>query len=236
MNKKTIILTGADGGLGRTVTAFLLQKGYHIIASAFHVKSEAILGDLFPKQIGKELVIMVCDLTSEEDVKRLIGDDSSIYGLVHLAGGYAPGNSVADYELDDYTKLMNLNVLPTFLLLKTIFPVLKKNGGGAIVTIGAKPALVQAKGNSVYAASKSALITLTLSTAEEGRAFSITANSIAPETLQTPNNLSWASEAQFKNFTPTSEVAEVIAFLLSDAGKTVNGMVIPMYNKTIKEP
>jgi NAD(P)-dependent dehydrogenase (short-subunit alcohol dehydrogenase family) len=234
MNKKTIIITGADGGLGRTVAALLLKQGYALRASAFNQKSIDTLHALFPEHSGNQLQSMVADLSNETDVKRLIGDDSSVMGLVHLAGGYKPGASVSDYSMEDFQYLMDLNVLPTFLLLKHIFPLLNANRGGSIVTIGAKPAIHQARGNAVYAASKSAVITLTMSTAEEGRTLNINANCIAPETLQTPNNLSWASPEQYKTFTPTGDIAEVIAFLMSDNGKSITGMVIPMFNKENK--
>lgn len=231
MSGKTIIITGADGALGRVVAALLLEKGYILRASAVNEKSLATLGSLFPDVINKTLFPMVADLSKEAEVEALVGNDTNIAGLVHLAGGYKPGKSVSDYSFEDYEFLFNLNALPTFLLLKHTVQILKKNNGGSIITIGAKPAIYPAAGNAVYAASKSAVVTLTLSVAEEGREADIRANCIVPATLQTPNNLSWATPEQYKTFTPTSDVADVILYLLSDAAKGITGTVIPMYNK-----
>ena len=231
MAQKILIMTGADGALGRQVAQTLLKSGYTLRVSAVNERSLQTLNELFPDAIGKTVIPVTADLSKEADVLALIGSGEEVTGLVHIAGGYKPGDSISDYSIDDYQFLMNLNALPTFLLLKHIMPVLKTNGGGSIVTIGAKPAISPTKGNSVYAASKSAVITLTLSVAEEGRSTNIRANCIVPETLQTPNNLSWASEEQYKTFTPISDVADVIQFLMSDAGKGVNGTIIPMYNK-----
>ena len=228
---KTIIITGADGGLGSAVTAQLLKNGHQLIASAVSQKSVDKLQSLFPEAFGSQLKAVIAYLSDESAIDNLFQQAENVNGLVHLAGGYTAGASIADYSLQDYQHLMNLNVLPTFLLLKKIVPILKANGGGAIVTVGAKPAIHQSAGNAVYAASKSAVITLTLSTAEEGRGFNIRANCIAPATLQTPNNLSWATPEQFKTFTPIADVAAVIAFLQSEEGVGINGMVIPMYNK-----
>lgn len=233
MGQKTLIMTGADGALGRQVAQTLLKSGYSLRVSAVNERSKQTLNELFPEAIGKTVIPVMADLSKEADVLALIGSGEDVVGLVHIAGGYKPGTSISDYSLDDYQFLMNLNALPTFLLLKHIVPVLKSNGGGSIITIGAKPAIMPAKGNSVYAASKSVAITLTLSVAEEGRSTNIRANCIVPETLQTPNNLSWASEEQYKTFTPTTDVADIIQFLMSDAGKGVNGTIIPMYNKII---
>ncbi len=230
MSGKTIIITGADGALGRDVAALLLENGYHLRASAVNEKSIQTLGTLFPNAINKTLIPILADLSKEDDVVALIGNEP-VCGLVHLAGGYKPGKSVSDYSFEDFEFLFNLNTLPTFLLLKHIVNGLKKNNGGSIITIGAKPAIYPAAGNAVYAASKSAVVTLTLSVAEEGREAGIRANCIVPATLQTQNNLSWATPEQYKTFTPTTDVADVILYLLSEAAKGITGTVLPMYNK-----
>ena len=109
--------------------------------------------------------------------------------------------------------------------------LLKASRSGSIITIGAKPVLHQMKGNALYTASKSAVVAMTLSAAEECRPSDIRVNCILPATLQTKNNLSWASEEQFKQFTPLADVASTISFLLSEAGKGITGLTIPMYNK-----
>lgn len=232
MEAKILLITGADGALGKKVTARLLAEGWTLHAAVLNEKSRDTLIQFFPQQINKTLFPFVADLANEAEVKQWIGGiKSNIFGLVHLAGGYKGAGAIADYTEADYNFLMDLNVKPTFLLLKEIVPILKAAGMGSIVTIGAKPVLHQAKGNTLYTASKAALVAITLSVAEECRNFNVRANIILPATLQTPNNLSWATEEQYKTFTPTEDVADTITFLMSDKAKGITGVNIPMYNK-----
>lgn len=231
MAHPTILITGADGGLGTAVTAHLLKQGFKLVAATRDEEAEARLRRHFHQHMPHDLHAVQADLAREEDVARLLEAAEGLFGLVHLAGGYTPGERISDYAEADFDHLFALNTKPTFLLLKHTLPVLKQHGKGAIITIGAKPALHPTAGNSVYAASKSAVIALTLSAAEEGRPHQVRANCIVPAALQTPGNLSWASKEQFETFTPLEDVAETIGYLLSDAGKGVTGTVIPMYNK-----
>lgn len=228
---RSLIITGADGALGRVVTRRLLDEGWTLYASLFDTASEAKLGDLFPDAINKSIFGTITNLADHEQVKSFIHKSGEISGLVHLAGGYKEGKSIADYSLEDFNFLMDLNTKPTFLLLKEIVPLLKKNNGGSIVTVAAKPVIHPASGNAIYTASKSAVLAMTLSVAEECRESHVRANCILPATLQTPNNLSWAKEEQFKKFTPLEDVAETIAFLMSEKSKGITGTLFPMYNE-----
>lgn len=231
MAKDTIIITGADGGLGSSVTSALLKAGYMLRASAMHEESVERLKSSYPEHYGNALTAVIADLGTEEGVKALLEGIPQPSGLVHLAGGYKPGNAVSDYSNDDFSFLMNLNARPTFLLLKHLMPSLKALGKGSIVTIGAKPALHPVAANAVYTASKSAVIALTMAAAEEGRPFNVRANCIIPAALQTPGNLSWASKEQFETFTPLQDIADTILFLMSDEGRGITGTTIPMYHK-----
>ncbi|MFN0276054.1 MAG: SDR family NAD(P)-dependent oxidoreductase [Chitinophagales bacterium] len=231
MENKSLIITGADGALGRVVVEKLLAEGWRLHASVVSEKNEAKLKELFPSEIDKTIFPVLADLSDENAVKKIVLAAKDVFGLVHIAGGYKEGKSIADYTLPDFDFLMQLNVKPTFLLLKEIVPLLKIKNGGAIVTIGAKSAIHPMKGNAVYAASKSAVVAMTLNVAEECREFNIRANTILPDTLQTPNNLSWATEEQFKKFTPLADIADLISFLVSEKGKGVTGMMLPMFGK-----
>jgi NAD(P)-dependent dehydrogenase (short-subunit alcohol dehydrogenase family) len=228
---KSLIMTGADGALGQVVAKQLLSEGWNIFASAFNTKSFQLLKELFPSEFDNTLFATVCDLSEPAQVASLVTSTQNVNGLVHLAGGYRGAQTIAEHADDDFDFLMDLNAKPTFYLLRAVVPLLKQNNGGSIVTIGAKPVIHPAKGNALYTASKSAVAAMTLSVAEECRAYHVRANCILPATLQTPNNLSWATEEQFKKFTPLRDVADTISFLMSDAGKGITGMLLPMYNE-----
>ena len=231
MATKTILITGADGGLGTSVTKSLLEAGYILTAATRDDAASKRLEDAFPDAIGKTLFPVKANLSVDEEVASLVSQTTGLCALVHLAGGYTAGNLVSDYSAADFDFLMQLNAKPTFLLLKYTMPLLKQSGNASIITIGAKPALHPVAANSVYTASKSAVIALTLSAAEEGRQAGVRANCIVPAALQTPGNLSWASNEVFQTFTPLQDVADTIVYLVSDAAKGITGTIIPMYNK-----
>ncbi|MEZ5013804.1 MAG: SDR family NAD(P)-dependent oxidoreductase [Chitinophagales bacterium] len=231
MSKGKLIITGADGALGSVVSKKLLEEGWSLYSNALHQRSADRLQELFPEYMNKQLYASIGDLSNNDAVENLIHAAGEIRGLVHLAGGYAGGNSILHDDSSSFESMWRLNTLPTFLLLRSVFPVLKQYGGGSIVTIGAKPAIRPMAGNIAYAASKSSVVTMTLAVAEEGKPFHVRANVIVPATLQTPNNLSWADAEMFQKFTPLDHVAGNIAFLMDDASAGVSGTVIPMYNQ-----
>lgn len=231
MDAGELLITGADGDLGHTVAARLLAEGWTLYASAYRSDSAELLKKDFPDAYGKKIHAVLCDLAKQDEVDRFVASAKDPSALVHLAGGFKGGESIADYSDADFDFLFNLNTRPCFLLLHTLMPLFKKRKEGSIVTIAAKPVLHPAKGNALYAASKSALAALTLNAAEEGRKHGVRANCILPATLRTKNNRSWASDEQFENFTPTEDVADVIAFLVSGNGRGVSGNLLPMYHK-----
>lgn len=230
MQAKRIVISGPDGGLGEAVTALLLASGYTLIAAVKDDAAAQMLSKRHPEALGKTLLPVIADLSREEDVAAVFAQAEHPVGIVHLAGGYLAGNTLAKYSVADFDHLIALNTKPTFLMLKYGMPRMQTSGG-SIITIGAKTAVHPVEGNAVYTASKAAVIALTLSAAEEGRKSGIRANCIVPAALQTPGNKSWATEAQFNTFTPLKDVADTILFLISDEAKGITGTVLPMYNK-----
>lgn len=226
-NTGRIILTGADGGLGIPVLTQLLKDGWPVSAVIRNPDKVTSLRARFPQP---ELQILAADLTSEEGVRSVFSSISELQGVVHLAGGFTGAGTLADTASDTFDRMFNLNTRSAFLVLRAAMPLLKPSGG-AIVTIGAKPALHPSQENAIYAASKAALISLTLSVAEEGRADHVRANVIVPAVIRTQSNLAWASSPEeAEKWTPPEEIAAVISWLLSAQGASVTGTVIPLYH------
>lgn len=231
MKNKSILLTGADGALGSDVTRKLLNGGWRIYATLRNEQSRIKLFALFPDEINRTLIPIIADLSNPIEVKEIFKSVQDLFGLVHLAGGYKSGIAIDAYEDADFDALMHLNAKPAFLLLKEIVPMFKAQNEGSIVTIAAKPVLHQTKENVLYTASKSALLAITLSVAEDCRPFQVRANCIVPAVLQTKNNLSWADASLFKKFTPLEDISNFISFLMEDASKGITGNAIPMYHE-----
>lgn len=222
----TIFITGASGGLGGHVTRRLLQDGWTLQA-AVHRREAA---DQLARQFtGFPIQVSVVDITRRDEVENWMRTAADIDGLVHLAGGFRGGGELSASSDADYDFLFNLHARATFYLLAAAMPILKKRGGGAIVTVAARTALRPGKEAALYAASKAAELILTLAAAEEGRPYQVRANCIVPAVIRTPANMDGAPEKEIARWTDPADIAECIAFLVSDRGKSVTGAQIPMY-------
>lgn len=201
-----ILVSGARGELGRVVVQYLTDHGCSVISA------------------DRDRV----NLTDARACQTFVQDHAtSIVGVVHLAGGIRAGVSIPETTEEDVRMMMSLNVETAFHLLRCAIPVLGANGGGSIVTIGAKAVLQATTNRAAYAASKAALVSLTLSAAEEGRSCGIRANCIVPDIIRTPSNLSWATGNEAAAWVDPEEIAAVIyELLLPNCG--ISGTVIPM--------
>ncbi|HBB26161.1 MAG TPA: hypothetical protein DCZ59_07835 [Bacteroidetes bacterium] len=206
----TVLLTGAGGQLGRVVSSYLTERGAVVIAA------------------DRDLV----DLTNADDTRRFVAQSaSSLNGVVHLVGGIRAGAPIESTSPDDVDSMVQLNLVTTFNVMRATIPHLVSSGGGSIVTIGAK-AVLQAEANrAAYAAAKAAVVSLTLSAAEEGRTSGVRANCIVPDVIRTTANLEWGSPEQASTWVEPDEIASVIYGLL-EPSCAITGTVIPMLSTT----
>ncbi len=233
MNNKTknVLVTGADGGLGIPVVSQLLQDGWHVYAFLHNDEKVEAMRKKFPTNTESQLSFLTGDVTGMTDIENAVKEMGITNSLVHLAGGFKGAATFADHDPNLFDQMFDLNTRSTFLLLRTVLPLMKENEGGAIVTVGAKPALHVIAENAVYAASKAALIHLTLAAAEEGRLFHVRANVIAPAVIRTEANAEWAaSTKELEKWTPPEDIAKTISWLISERGAAVTGTIIPIYH------
>lgn len=226
------MVTGADGGLGIPVVAALLSAGWQVTAFLHREENAEKVRAGVSGDRQRRLSFIAGDVTLAEDVERAVGAAGNIAGLVHLAGGFAGASSFEEHDVVVFDHMFDLNTRSTFLLLREVLPLMKKNNSGSIVTVGAKAAVQPGANNAVYAASKAALINLTLTAAEEGRKNQVRANVIVPAVIRTKANARWASsEEEIKKWTAPEDIAKVISWLLSEESSQVTGTIIPMYNQ-----
>jgi NAD(P)-dependent dehydrogenase (short-subunit alcohol dehydrogenase family) len=208
MNERTLIITGGTGGLGSEVVR-RLERDYRCI-----VFSRATAG--LPDHVQ-------VDVTNEESVRRAIEQVGPFYGLVHLVGGFAPG-SVAETSTERWSQMLALNLTAAFIVIREALPRMQRPG--RIIAISSEASLQKPAGIAAYAVSKSALNTLIQITAAELKEARITANALLPSALDTP---AMRKEMDRSKLVPLERVAEAIAFLLSEAGASVSGALIPLH-------
>ena len=171
------------------------------------------------------------DLSTIDAVRAIVdGIDQPLTGIVHLVGGIIAGNGIEETLPAEMQEMLALNVTTTFNVLHAGVPRLKEAGGGSIVTIGAQSVLHPVPNRAAYSAAKSAVVSLTQSVAEEGRAHGIRANCILPSIIDTPANREWGSPEEIQKWITPEAIARTIADLLEPTNG-VSGATIPMYGR-----
>jgi len=205
---RTVLVTGGTGGLGTTVVA-RLARDYRCIV-------------LYRGTPPKDVEGIHADLSDEASVRAAFEQAGEFYALVHLAGGFAPGE-VASTPTETWTQMLSLNTTAAFLAIRESLPRLTKPG--RIVAVSSLSSIKRDKGVAAYTVSKAALNALIELTAAEQRGSGITVNAILPDSMATPAML---ESMEASKLVPLDRVAETIAFLLSDEAASISGALLPL--------
>jgi NAD(P)-dependent dehydrogenase (short-subunit alcohol dehydrogenase family) len=139
---------------------------------------------------------------------------------------------VEDTAIDTWDKLMGLNARSVFLVSRAILPIMRAQGNGVMVNIGARPGVEGKKNAGAYSASKSAVLRLTESMAAEVKADGVRVNAVIPGTIDTPDNREAMPNANYSRWLEPSAVADAIFFLASSAARGICGACLPVYGNS----
>lgn len=229
MKGKIVLVTGANGGLGTFVTRALLDAGATVVGLSREIQQSEFNNPNF--------TALPAEISTAAGTKTAVDSLVSRFGkldiLAHTVGGFAGGQSIAETDDATFERMFDVNLNSTFYLLRAAIPVMRKTGNGRIVAIGSRAALEPGAGVGAYSASKAAMVSLIRTVAQENKDVGITANAILPGTMDTPANRKFMPTADFSKWVRPAAVASLIAWLVSDAGKDVNGAVIPVYGSEV---
>lgn len=226
---KVILVTGASSGIGRATAIECSKLGARLVVTA---RNEARLKATLDSLEGDGHQMVVADLTSQEDVEKLVADLPILDGLVNVAG-ITITKPITFIKQDDIDKVLGINTFAPIMLTKTILKKKKLVNGSSIVMVSSLAAMTVAPGNSVYGISKSAIKTFAEYCALEVANKNIRVNSIHPGMVDSEmtQNLSFSDEEleidknkyPIKRYGNPEEIAWSIIYLLSDATKWVTG-------------
>jgi NAD(P)-dependent dehydrogenase (short-subunit alcohol dehydrogenase family) len=218
-----VVVTGGRGGLGGAVVEAFIAAG-----AICHVPERSATGASARERV---IPIVGIDLTREEQVRALYAQLPALWASVHLAGGYA-GAPITDTTLADLRAQLDLNLVTAFLCSREAvrnMTASSASGGGRIVNVTSRAALVPSGGAIAYAAAKAGVVALTRSLAEEVRAQGILVNAIAPSIIDTPANRAAMPSADHRRWPKPAELAATIIWLASPANTATSGAVLPVY-------
>jgi NAD(P)-dependent dehydrogenase (short-subunit alcohol dehydrogenase family) len=228
--KATVIVTGGSGGLGSAVVHLLLSRGWRVVVPWVVEKELARL----PSREGLELI--EADLFEHEAAERVVAaavaaDGQPLRGLVNLVGGFAAGGRVHETALEEFEAQFRLNLRPTYLLTQAAVPELLRHGRGSIVCVGSRAAFQPFRGAAGYIASKAAVIAFAQAVSAEYLDDGIRCNAIVPSVIDTPANRASMPNADHERWVKPAQIAEVVAYLLSDASEPISGTAVPVYGR-----
>jgi NAD(P)-dependent dehydrogenase (short-subunit alcohol dehydrogenase family) len=234
LKDKVAIITGAVGNLGVATARAFQQAGAHTVLVD---RSPDRLRDVFQEIAGSigHLLVGGVDLSDPASLAKLIEQTLSRFGrvdvLVNTVGAFRGGKPVHEADPADWDFLFNANVRTTLYCCRAVIPQMLKQKRGRIINVSSREGLEAHAGLAAYSASKSAVLRLTECLSAELKASDINVNCIMPSVIDTPQNRAAMPDADFSKWVAPEAIADVIAFLASDASRAINGAAIPVFCK-----
>lgn len=229
MTGKVVLVTGANGGLGSYVTQAFLDAGATVVGLSRSIQQSAFNHAQFTA-----LAAEVSTATGAKDaVDSIVARFGKLDVVVNTVGGFAGGQSIAETDDATFQKMFDLNLMSAFYLLRAVIPHVRRSGSGRIIAIGSRAALEPGAGVGAYSASKAALVSLIRTVALENKDAGLTANVILPGTMDTPANRKSMPTADISKWVRPASIASLITWLAGDAGRDINGAVIPVYGSDV---
>ena len=247
------VVTGAAKGIGSVVCRYLAEDGAHVALAGRDADAlRAAAAELDQDFPGRASLPVRCDVTDEDQVKAMTEAVAARFGgidiLVNSAGGTGPIETPAqDYPVGEFRRILDLNVIGTFLPCKYVIPHLIERGGGRIVNIAGTSGLRGYRNRSGYSSSKWAVRGLTRTLALELGRYGITVNDVCPNvthgarmdkivaekarvTGRTEDEVyaDFTAQTALGRFVEESDVAAAIRFLVSAGAGNITGHDIPV--------
>ena len=218
---KTVVITGANGGLGKTVAETARGYGAKLVLLdvTFPADQLASSGDIRKFNV---------DLGSAQATRECFEQIGAFDAVFNLAGGFTMGPTVYETTDEEWDFLFKMNVGTMHNVVRAAVPKLLAQGSGAIVNVGAIGALKGAGHMGAYCAAKSVVMRLTESLSEEVKHQGVNVNAVLPSLIDTPRNRADMPDADFSKWLAPADLANVICFLASDAARAVHGALIPV--------
>ena len=227
---RVAIVTGGASGIGEAVCRRLSAGGAKLVVADFNGEAAQALADALGNAIAVQL-----DVANAQAVHRLVDKAVATFGALHLAVNNAgiggPSHPTADYPLDDWHRVIDVNLHSVLYSMKYQIPALLASGGGAIVNMASILGSVGWSGSIAYVAAKHALLGMTRTAAMEYAAQGVRVNAVGPGFIDTPllANLDRETYAGLVDLHPvgrlgtSDEVAALTCFLLSREASFITG-------------
>jgi NAD(P)-dependent dehydrogenase (short-subunit alcohol dehydrogenase family) len=222
---RTVAIAGAAGGLGPTVARRLADAGARLaLTDVDQSRLDAVAAELPGEHDAR-----VVDLLDEQATRAWAESLGEVDAVAHLVGGWRGGQPIDKASLDDWRLLHDLLIRTLQHTSHAFAPALKASDHGRFVLISAAAAQKPTSTNAAYAAAKAAAEAWTLALADELGEHGATANIVVINAILTPQMRAENPDKEYRSFTSAEDIAEAIAYLLSDATAKMNGKRLALH-------
>ena len=239
---KTVLITGGAGGIGKAAVRIFAKEGARIFISLSNTGDASIKGEIEEK--GGSLEYLRGDLSDKTFCENLVEQTLERFGSIDILvnnAGVIPRGDITQTTDEMWFQAMDINLTAVFYLCRAAVPRLAEQGGGAIVNVSSTWGLYPGPGHLAYCTSKGALLAFTRNLARDHAKDRIIVNAVCPNEVNTPMLRSGFEKRgldpdkaidQLNQSVPLGRIAEpedvadVIAFLASDASRYMTGSVL----------
>jgi NAD(P)-dependent dehydrogenase (short-subunit alcohol dehydrogenase family) len=248
LDGKVAVITGGGSGIGKAVSKLFAKQGAEVHILDLSAQQAQAVSEEIQSEGGKSFV-HACDVSNQQQVNEIFSKISGVNLLVNNAGIAHVGN-VENTTEDDFDRIYKVNVKGAYNCLHAAIPLMKANGGGAIVNLASIAALVGIADRFAYSMSKGAIYAMSLSIARDYLHAGIRSNTISPARVHTPfvdgfinKNYPGKEQEMFEKLSKSQpigrmgnveEIANLILYLASDEASFITGNDFPIDGGFIK--
>lgn len=252
-NGKVILITGGTSGIGRAGAEYFARQRAKVIAMSIQPDEGQALQDSLASE-GHACIFHHGDVSRESDVQAAVALAVAKFGRLDVAwsnAGLLQNGKITDLTVDDFHRLIDVNLLGPALLAKYAIPVMERQGKGVVCFTTSVAADIGFPQHALYGASKAALVALMRSLTTDHSPQGVRFVAVSPGTIDTPmlaaSCAGWekskeeiyadvAKKIPVRRMGQPIDVARTVAFLVSDEAGFINNCVVPVEGGTLALP